>query len=455
MTVSYDQLPDLTGKLKRAAIDAYMKSQQWEIQGEHYEIPGNSTNKVTRPGANGDGGGDWSGEFFQEWFVGGSRDEEFQGAFNDIRSKIDGLLKPWKDLPDPGEFDGMVESMRKANGLLALSTSTSGGQATGAGSIAGNLDIIKENSDAMSGGTISAFKQKFLLQLGKAIGGHHAITVILGSALTSEQKLWTEGRQDVADAVHAATEAFNKYAKGDDADLTIQFKVAGAVVAGVAAFASGGASAVLTGAGTGLTILTALSEESQKNASKPPGKDYNGLMEGFKTALEELDKAITNEEKGVRDNLSDNLGKVRSDSGSYDLTDPLNGADDDSDLHSADSQAIIHNRSLVFEITDTAMPGIADDLKSARGHVVDSLSSTPFYRDPSIGIAENGCYPQWLDLQWVLWELLGDLDWEVRNGATTLKLAIEDMGQVDTDAKDALEKHAEKTKEGSGYTPFN
>lgn len=452
MTASYDQLNELTGKLKRSAIDSFMKSQEWIVYGEgHYEPLVGGGYKVIRPGQNGEGGGQWSGGF--DWLVDG-KTSEWQGHFNHVRAWVDGLLKPWTDLPTPEGFNAMVESMRKANGALSESTSTSGGQATGAGSIDANLEMIRVNSTAMSGGTIATFKQKFLLALRKAIGGHHAITVILGGALTAEQNLWRQARQDVATAVDAATKAFDKYATGNGQDFTVQFKVAGAAVAGVSAFATGGATAVLGGAGAALTILTTLSEETQKQASKPRSLDFEGLKNAFEKALEELDKAVTNEEKGIRDNLSANFGLVYKDRGSYDLTDPLAGADDDSDLHTPDSRAIIQNRSLVFEITDTAMPGIVSNLDASREDVVAALDSIPFYRDPTIGIAENGCYPAWADVQWLLWELMGDLAWEVANGAKTLKLAIEDMGQVDTDAKDALEKHAERAKGGSGYTPL-
>ena len=33
MTASYDQLNELTGKLKRSAIDSFMKSQEWIVYG--------------------------------------------------------------------------------------------------------------------------------------------------------------------------------------------------------------------------------------------------------------------------------------------------------------------------------------------------------------------------------------------------------------------------------------
>jgi len=451
--VNYANLAALKGLLKRAAIDAYMKQGKWGwvVTDGHYEIPGSSEHKITRPGEDGQGGGDWSGNFIEEWFVGGDKDREWKGHMDEVRARVDNALRPWEDLPDPATFDSYIEYLRQANGKLAVATASSGGVATGAGKIGAQLKIIEENSSAMSGGIISAFKSKFLLELGKAIGGHHGLTVILGQAMTAEQNLLKQARQDVAQAVASATAALDACAKGGDPKMSFEFKVAGAVLAGVTAFATGGATVALSGAGAGLTLLTTLSEESENKAKEPASKDYEGLMKGFEDSLGGINKAIKNEEGGVSDNLKTNLSKLQIDEASYNLTNPMQNVSDDSQLHTSESRAIIHNRSLVFEITDTAMPTIADELVAAKDLVWTGWSATPYYRDPSIGLGETGPYTQWGDLAAPLWRLIGDLEWEIRNGAVTLKLAIEDMGQVDTDAKDALEKHAESIKDYTNY----
>jgi hypothetical protein len=452
--VNFANLPALKGLLKRAAIDAYMKQGKWGwvVTDGHYEIPGSSEHTITRPGEDGQGGGDWSGNFIEEWFVGGDKDREWKGHMDEVRTRIDNALRPWEDLPDPATFDSYVEELRQANGKLAVATGTSGGVATGAGRIGAQLGIIAQNSSAMSGGIITAFKSKFLGELGKAIGGHHGLTVILGQAMTAEQNLLKQARQDVAQAVASATSALDAYAKGGDPEMSFDFKVAGAVVAGVTAFATGGATVALAGAAAGLTLLTTLAEDSEKKSKEPASKDYEGLMKGFEDALGGINKVIKNEEGGVRDNLQTNLSKVQIDEASYHLTNPMQNISDDSELNTDGSRAIIHDRSLVFEITDTAMPTIADELVAAKDLVWTGWSATPYYRDSGIGLSETGPYAYWGDLAGVLWRLIGDLEWEVRNGAVTLKLAIEDMGQVDTDAKDALEKHAESIK---GYTNYH
>ena len=54
----YSEIPAMIRSFKRAAIDAYMRTQPyaWTIEGGHYEIDSSSTHtEVTRPNADGEG----------------------------------------------------------------------------------------------------------------------------------------------------------------------------------------------------------------------------------------------------------------------------------------------------------------------------------------------------------------------------------------------------------------
>jgi hypothetical protein len=450
-------LQALKGPLKRAAIDAYMKSEGWVVPGDanypHYEDSDpDGQDTVTMPDKDGNGGGNWQSGRIREWIWNGHNDSRFHAAFDQVRQRVDAALKPWEDIPDPTGFDRYLEYLRQANRELSASSSSSGGgAATGGGSLGGNLTIIQENSTAMSGAMITAFKSRFLLQLSNAIGGHHGLTVILGQALAGEQNLMKETRADVAEAVTKTTQALEAYAHGGSSDASFVFKVAGAVVAGVSAFVSGGATVYLSGAAAGLTLLTTVADHEEKAAKEPSQQDYAGLMDGLQTALDDINNTIKREEGLIRDNLTRNLHQVQADEASYNLTNPIQNISDDSQLDEGPGRAIIHDRSLVAEITGTAMPAIADELGKAQNDVLNGWSGTPYYRDPSIGLGETGPYPQWENLVGPLWRLISDLEWEVRNGAKTLELAIEDMGRIDTDAQDALEKHAASI---SGYQNY-
>lgn len=441
---NYVNLPTLIGELKRAAIDAYMKSQGWDVQDSKYHISSRSASfDVTRPGSDGQGGGDWDWNGF--WDIGNAgQDAKWEGAFDDIRSSIDAVLERWIDLPEPSDLDDDVEQLRQANRLLSFSPS--GG--TGGGNIGGYLTGVEQNLSAMSGATIAAFKADFLLQLEKAIGGHHGITVILGGAMAASQEIWERARQTVADIVGETRDALHAYAQGSGPDWEVVLKVAGYAVEGVGIFATGGASQVLKGAGQGLKILTDVNSKKDTKAT-PPSLNYDGLMAGLGTAFDELADAIKVEEDAMSVNLLDNLRNVRADKGSYDLTKPaLLDISDDSQ-----AEIIVINRPLVDEITGTYLPSIATELTLAGDQAF--LATYQAYRDGSIGRGSSGISGEFSDLQWILIDLIRDLAWETANGATSLALAIEDIGRTDTAAEDALEKHARLVRDGSGRTPWD
>ncbi|WP_141014761.1 hypothetical protein [Nocardioides sambongensis] len=189
----FDELKALVPALKRAAIDAYvcapnagfvdelgdLMNTNFRIDGDHYtctitppsqggfSLP--TTYRIDRPGPDGQGGG------YQKIIRTLAFDGEGKhlGAeFDSIRSDIDTILDPFSVAPDPAAInESLTEQVRQVTRRLALEAGSQGGSATGAGNIGGNLDLALENSDAMSGGMITAFKANFLSQIGKAVGG--------------------------------------------------------------------------------------------------------------------------------------------------------------------------------------------------------------------------------------------------------------------------------------------
>lgn len=447
----YDNVGKKIGELKLAAIDALMYDYPgcWQVDGNRYKITGGDA-WVSRPGPDGNGGGDHDAENFIADIFGVDRDPEFRKAFDQVRSTIDGIMAPWLQLPNPGSIAPEVESMRQANRSLALSTLSNSGTVSAAGKIDGYLAGVQANSTAMSGLTIEQFKAKFLLQLRSTIANNHAVTVVLGGALAAQEKLWEDGRQTVADAVREATKAFQARAKGADIGWDIVIKAAGWALKGVGLFATGPAKLAIEGAGLGLEILKDTTGADKPKAD-PPGGDYKSIMEGFKKAMQKLDDTITAEERTLRDNLIKNKGVLERDRGAYDLTKPaILDIEDDSQ-----AKIVVITPSLVQGITDVYLPEIAGELENAAKQANEATTSTPYIRDGSIGLGYYGPWTELYELTYMLYELLNDLAWEVKSGAHTLKLIIEDMGQTDSDAADALEQNAKKLKEGSGYNPWD
>lgn len=447
---SYDELDTLIGKLKRAAIDSYMASNGWYVSETRYEQTGAELDliaTVTRPGEDGEGGGDWDGANLHDWF-GLTDNHDYEKAFPQIRARIDAALSGgWTWLPDPAGIAPLVESMRRANSQLAFSAVSTDGRVTGGGNLGGYLNLIVEDCGAMGGGMITTFKQDFLGQLSKAIAGHHAITVILGGALAAQQGMWEAARETVTDIVTSATDAFNKSANNGGGDWHVLLKVAGYAVAGVSIFATGGAATTLAVAGLGLTILDDSAGGDKPEAKAPGGDDYDSIMSAFEGAFPDLNTHIDAEEKTLDANFRTNLDRIRADHASYDLQrPPLIGIDDDRDLHRNSHggyEEIKIDRVLAKEIADDLLPSVSDELNGANSDISDCASLSPLFRDSSIGMGQYGVGESYYEMQRLLSELVSDLSGEARQGGLTFSLAVDDIGRADTSAKDALEKRAE------------
>lgn len=460
--VSYANLNTLIGQFKQAAIDAWMKTEDpaaWNVAGDKYEDNSSVDTTVTRPGADGEGGGNWESDWIGSLFGLHDRDEEYQRAFNNVRTRIDNAVNKWKQLPDPATIANEVEDMRQASRMVALTSVTTDGKVTGSSNIVGNLNGIQERTSAMGGGMIAAFQSKFLLQLGRCIAGHHAITLVLGGALSAQENMWREAREDVARIVDRSRESAAKIAQGDSMNWEETLKAVGWAVKGVGLFAKGPAVPAVS---LGIEILTEAAKGDDK--AKGGGGDYESMMKGFEGALDKLAAAIKHEETLLRDNLTDNKGNVEKDRPSYDLdASPLLGTegkpgdavDEGSDLNKPDYPAVIVNAGLVKDITRTFMPAIATDLGVAAQKAYAAQNWGAYHRDGSIGVGASGVTSEWFDLDYLLYELEKQLEWEVTQGATTLDLAVADLMQTDADVKKKLDQHAKKVDAGSIFNPWD
>lgn len=452
---SYDDLESMIGPLKRAAIDAYVRTDgldagYWDINGDRYTNDGSSagTWHVTRPNENGEGGGDWSWDGF--WDVGNDgQDAKWKGAFDTIRTTIDDALKPWLYIPDPTEIAPLTESMRQANRTLKLSPGVVDGTAAGGGTtLAAALTGIRDNAGAMSGSTIESFKLTFLFQLASAIGGQHAISSVLGIVLAAEEGMWGDARQAVADLVKSSTDAFNAAAQDSSIDWDVALKVVGWAIKGVGFFATGGASTAVSVAGLGLEILTAGTEQARQAEKK--GNDYQGLMDSFTGALTQLATDVRTEETTLQDNLKKNLTNVYADKSSFDLTP---NAQDFTDANNG--SVVVIQRDLVNGIIDTHMPAVSNELTTAETSTYDSMNIPAFGRSAELGVGNRGPMWEWAELMWILKDLLGDLSWETLHGAKLLDLAVTDLEDADAASQAALDGKRTELVGGSGRDPWD
>ncbi len=439
--------PYLVGRLTQSAIDAWMHDQGWRLYSDHhYEISSRGgSSKVTRPGPDGQGGGDWSSDLLGSLFGLVDRDDEFQAAFATIRQNVETIVAPWLDLPEPDAITPLVEQCRQVTRRLSGAASAQDGVASGAGELGAYLKLIEQNASAMSGELIATFKAKFLVQLGQAVGGFHAISVVRGADVAAQEGLWDAARTSVDRILTQAREAFDAVAAGSSITWNEVLDVVGWAAKGLKIFATGGVATAFEVGGLGIEVLKAGAPAPAVTEKVQP-TSYEAAMAQLKAAFATLNAQIREEERQLDDNLQTNLRNIRNDPSSYDLTQPP--------ITEGDGILLIQ-RGLVEEIYRVHMPAVADELDAIGNLALASRTSTAVARDASIGIGASGPSASVSAINLLLYELVKELAWEVRTGARNLELAIADLDRQDARVAEELAKIVERISKGSSYTPWD
>lgn len=453
--MSYENLLTMVENLKRAAIDSYMHWKGFQIYEDHYThknsgktfpYESDSYERVTRPDGKGEHGGEWK----LDGSLGAKpkyKDVNFKEEFNHIRARINSALNPFINLPNPNDFVNPIEHCRRACRDLSCQASAEGA-VSGGGDIADQIRLIHNNLTSMSGMAIAQFKSTFLGKMATVVSGMHAVATFAGSTLAAEQKIFEGARDAVVETVQKSTEAFEKSTQWGLESFDIVLKIAEWALQGLGLFTAGGPVGVgMALADLGLTVATDL-VGIKKEQTSITGGSYDSIMSGFEQALKDANEQITFGEQTVQNNISDNLGRIRTDTSSYDLTvDPIKSSE----------KVVVIQRDLAEEVTKVYMPQVYKDLV-ATGSLVQGLVM-PVRRNEAIGIGADGPISEFCELTFLLYELIKDLSFEVDNGGANLQAAINDFAQADEENKAELDKavddSAGKLEGNHPYDPWN
>lgn len=454
--MGYEKFATKVGELKRAAIDAWMYSETgwgWEVRGDVYQVIGDSRSKVTRPGQDGEGGGDWSGPVMINifgWDVLGfddQKDAEFQGYFAEVRNTIDSIVGRWADLPDPAEVDEIVERCRTVSGHLSVEpvvADANSNISVASEDLAVGMNGISSHVAGLSGNTIDAFKDKFLLKLPMAIAGSLAISAVRGGVVAAEKAIWEKAREDVMATLETAIQAFNAIAQGTTATWQDQLHVFGLAAEGVSLFMPGVLGKVLETASFGVSLVPEPKGDSRAGVGAP-GK-YSEGVESLSKQLDALSQQIRAEEEALRESLTGTISGVGTQKGTYDLV--LDRIYDlDCSVNMVESE--------VNAITERYMPKVQTALSAAASETITCTIGNQVARSADIGLGTYGPAYELYDLTILHYELTKDLAWEVENGAVQLHLALQDFIESDNQSADQLRDFAASLEGGSGFDPWD
>jgi hypothetical protein len=373
---------------------------------------------VSRPDANGHGGGDerYHNMWNDIWGSYGSNKHEMKPAFDQIRSAIDAAVEPLLGMADPDNLDSMIDVCGSAEAGFWLDADVG----AGGNDLREAFASAKANMLLVSGAFPAAFEANFLNQFPGTIGALRELALVRYAALAQEQQLWRDARASACGLVDDATAAFGKVVGTHDAQVRLFLKIAGYVAAGAAIAVSGG-TAVVSVVGFASLGIKILEETAVKDdTSDIIGDSYEEVMAAFTQFCSGLVESVTIAETEIRDNVTDNIEGVLANPATYEIS-------KDSLESSANYADVSIDYAAAREITGTFLPNAAQHVRTIAVSHGRMYPSPALWRSGDIGCGPHGPGTEFADLSTLLYELGAKLALETERATAALQQWIDDI----------------------------
>lgn len=452
---AYSNVPMLVGRLKKAAIDAYMRSScdsaftDYEVHDDYYMVstlvpqgqaaaPSDSQ-RITRPGDDGEGGGRTNGDSTMKYVH----------KFNEIRSVIDEVVGPWLDLPDPQRINTEKAKAFGVVGILAADINMQAGAPVGTGELHKALDRVNQKINDMSGATVMSFGLDFIDPLQGAVQGIQEGVAYWGASLAAEQKMFEKTRYIVVTAIEKSTKVFRGVADNEYQKLNIILQVVNEVVEAFDAFVE--PTGLLKHGSTAVKLgLKGMKKVTEEDVKKGAPQNYESAMKAFRSAFKAIANRVELAEGKIQQTLVDNYEVMEVNHERVDMSMKTLSS---SEIGKADKLKIDMNH--IDDIVNRAMPKVSESLEDAAKRISGVFLSDCVRRDPRVGVGESGPSKQFDQLKVLLYKLLADLAWESRTGTKDFELAVHYIQTQDGQSKAALDSFNEQVSKGSGIRPWD
>ena len=366
---------------------------------------------------------------------------DYTGDWELWRGAIDSLVAPWEDRPTLGPFHDKVEALRTAAEKLRPGTEVEG-DGTDSGVVPGGelraaISSLHGDLAGMQGQTIWAFRTRYVDHLHTINEGQFGLAYVLGQCVAAEQAIWDKADLDYRDLISQGSAAFlaardyQLFGSGGG-DYSTELKVAGAILAGIGLFASGGLATAVGVAGFGVSLLEGFAPSGDAPKPTITGGSANEVLESLSKALDELRDAIQEQESAILECLDANLAAVEGSPDKFDLASPA--------LLTKD-----HPDQIGFAVDQTTMrlcgnqtcPRVARGFTQAATAAEGGLGSGPWTR-PSYFGATYGSYATYERLLNQLRYAAENTGYEITKAGRLLALSADYFDNADGNAQEAL-----------------
>ncbi|WP_121254716.1 hypothetical protein [Nocardioides ferulae] len=457
----YSELDSLIGKIKRAAIDVYMTSPEnyYEIEGDRYRYRGSGrgmTQWCTRPGEDGQGGGDVSMDGMPDFLV-NHLDDDFRNAFDTVRDRVDEVFADLKDIPR-----GDMLFFEEERSMEAAQTLTPQGASTalppgGGSALELNNAVLSQRVNAIHGycyrlssQTIDAFRLAYADRLGAILDGQAALAAMMGMAAAGQRAVFKKAQEDVAALAGNALSSLEALA-GQQASSGGPsggvFAVGGALLS-IAGLGSGPGAVAFAAAGAVSGLISDLWPDKPDEVKVSlSGSDLDGMLQSMHEVKGKLLQAAVDDETVIQSALVNASGAVRESPGSFDLSRPSYPPAGTGREQVGGPGTIEHNYDDMQRLAATCQL-VSDIVDEASGRVAGAdAGSGDWSRPAGIGIGTSGPYQEFSNLADDVLALTRNTAAELAEAATKLIAASLDFAATDADITRALGREMRELRE--------
>lgn len=421
---TYDEFPTIIGEMKRAAIDCWMADDDYCVHfayDDTYALWGYvAANSYSRPGADGQGGGEFTG--WISW-----NHPSLAPRFDEIRGYVDDWTAQWKGLPDGSACTAPLQATTTTAAAFGASGSGPSVQDNGEISTANHTvsDVLISN---IKGSFVTPFHDKYYTQFSMVGYGLGAATAILQVNYNVENTMWDKVRDDVTNLCVNATNAWKKQADLDaDAYGTVTLTVVGAVVGAFATIATAGAAAPAVAALIGISTLATAGVAGIAASASISGGSYLEIFQSLADGLMMLGDGIRKQEQSLTDMMDKSNTYILDNKPDFDLDafalGRYPGSDGTISMQQANADLISTNMQRII----TALGGAQTSLGAAP-------ASSPTPRDGRVGVGADGTHGSAAALYATVATCLTYTTSEYTLGRELFNATVADYFQTDADA---------------------
>ncbi len=147
--------------------------------------------------------------------------DQYITKFDEIRSHIDSLVKPWRSLKEPTGIDALKESLED----VYIHIAPNGAQSGGGTGVQAEITEIQRHLSGMTGATIAAYKANFLGVLDDVVNNLYLLAANSAAALGAAKGAIEGAQQSFIEALEAGTDAFNSVSGGGAAEFKLAIQI--------------------------------------------------------------------------------------------------------------------------------------------------------------------------------------------------------------------------------------